>query len=200
MRVLLLYCFWIWYLSFELWAFIIYLMPKRFILLFIFCFLFFFSAIKVSADNPTPTTDPNITVAPSYQPTCDLCGWCNPASNPKPPNWESCNKCLYQDDGTPRQFTYYTAIGCLSTKSDLFVKSILSIVFGVAGGIAFLAVLAGTFIVLTSAGDPDKLQNGKDIITSSIFGILLILFSVFLLRLVGLEILAIPGFGWDWLF
>lgn len=141
--------------------------------------------IFAQADTPVPTS----------QPTCDLCGWCNPQTSPKPPNWNQCNSCLYQPDGTPREHTYYTAIGCLSTQSDLFIKSILSVVFGIAGGIAFLAVLGGSAIVLTSTGNPERIQSGKDMITSSIFGILLILFSVFLLRTVGFDILKIPGFG-----
>lgn len=161
-------------------------MPKRLFLLSVICYLLSVFLYPVLAQEPpTPTTPP----------TCDICGWCNPQSNPKPPTWDSCNRCLYTSDGTPREHTYYTAVGCLSTQSDLFVKSILSIVFGISGGIAFLAVLAGSITVLTSSGNPQRLQNGKDIITSSIFGILLILFSVFLLRTVGFDILRIPGFG-----
>ena len=71
----------------------------------------------------------------------------------------------------------------------------LAVIFGIAGGIAFLAVLTGSAIVLTSSGYPDRLQTGKDLIVSSIFGLMLIIFSVFLLRVVGFEILRIPGFG-----
>ncbi len=163
------------------------LMPKKiFYFLVVGCWLLVVGLKPILADDaPTPTTPP----------TCDICGWCNPETQPKPSNWDSCNRCLYTSDGIPREHTYYSAIGCLSTQSDLFVKSILSIVFGVAGGIAFLAVLAGSITVLTSSGNAQKLRNGKDIITSSIFGILLILFSVFLLRTVGFDILKIPGFG-----
>ncbi len=161
-------------------------MPKKIISLVVGCWLLVVGLSPIFAqETPTPTA----------QPTCDLCGWCNPQTQPKPTNWDSCNQCLYNPDGTPREHTYYSAVGCLSTQSDLFVKSILSIVFGVSGGIAFLAVLAGSAMVLTSSGDPQKLQNGKDMITSSVFGILLILFSVFLLRTVGFDILRIPGFG-----
>jgi len=161
-------------------------MPKKLLYLVIGYWLLVIGLTPVSAQElPTPTIPP----------TCDLCGWCNPQTNPKPPNWDSCNACLYQPDGTPREYTYYTAIGCVSTKSDLFVKSLLSIVFGIGGGVAFLAVIGGTITVLTSAGDPEKLQKGKEMITSSLAGILLILFSVFLLRTVGFDILRIPGFG-----
>ncbi|MBI3380195.1 hypothetical protein HY029_05570, partial [Candidatus Gottesmanbacteria bacterium] len=49
--------------------------------------------------------------------------------------------------------------------------------------------------VLTSSGNPERIQSGKDTITSALFGMLLILFSVFLLKVVGLDILRIPGFG-----
>lgn len=167
------------------------LMPRKLILLLVLLFsvlnsYFILFNSFAFAQDASPTAAP---------PTCDLCGWCNPETNPKPPNWDSCNKCLYKEDGTTRERTYYTVLGCLSTESNLFVKSILSIVFAVAGGIAFLAVLGGAATVLTSAGDPVRLQNGKDMITSALFGILLIVFSVFLLRIVGLDILRIPGFG-----
>lgn len=127
--------------------------------------------------------------------TCDLCGWCNPQNNPKPPNWNDCKRCLYDERGKEATGSYYTVFGCLSTRPERFVKSTLTIVFGAAGGIAFLAVLAGSAVVLMSAGNPERIQLGKDMITSSIFGLLLIIFSVFLLRVVGFDILKIPGFG-----
>ena len=63
-----------------------------------------------------------------------------------------------------------------------------------AGGIGFLAVLAGSTMVLTSSGNPERLKDGKDLIVSSILGILIILFAIFLLRVVGVDILNIPGF------
>jgi len=134
---------------------------------------------------------------------CDLCGWCppNPTSNPnKPGNWESCNRCLYTTPTPagspyPKQGMYYTVLGCLSTDptGGPFVQSILSIIMGIAGGVAFISMLIGIFIVMTSSGNPVRIQTGKDLITSSIFGLLLIIFSVFLLRVVGFDILRIPG-------
>ncbi len=102
--------------------------------------------------------------------------------------------CLYEaDQATLRPRTYYTIFGCLSTEPGEFVKAMLTIIFNMVGGIAFLAVLGGSAMVLTSGGDPQKLQNGKGIITSSIAGLLLVLFSAFLLKVVGFDILSIPG-------
>ena len=140
----------------------------------------------VGTITPAP---PTLTSNPL--PTCDLCGWCNQAVNPKPSDWDQCNICISQ----PR--SYWTVLGCLSTDPSAapFVKSILSVVFAVSGGLAFLSVLMGSVTVLTSAGDPLRLRAGKDMLTNSLMGLFLIIFSIFLLRVVGVEILRLPGFG-----
>lgn len=142
-----------------------------------------------------PAADVFAQASPTGVPTCDLCGWCNPTVNPKPADWNQCRACLYEATGVEKSGTYYTVLGCLSTKPEKFVQSMLSIVFGMAGGVAFMSVLYGSAIVLTSAGNPEKIQAGKETITNSIIGILIIVFSVFLLRVVGFDILKIPGFG-----
>lgn len=157
-------------------------------------------------DYDTAAQDATVApTTPSPVPTfagaaCDLCGWCppDPVTNPtKPSNWTECNSCLYDADGLEKKGAYYTVLGCFSTdKSGApFVQSILQVVFGVAGGFAFLAVLIGAAIVLTSSGNPTRIQTGKDLIFSAIVGLLLILFSVFILRVVGFDILRIPGVG-----
>lgn len=110
-------------------------------------------------------------------------------------------KCLYEADGvTEKPAAHYTIIGCIESAKpgqlpQVFVRSILTIVFGVAGGIAFLMFIYGASLVMTSAGDPLKLENGKDIVTSAIIGLLLVIFSVFLLRTIGFQVFQIPGFG-----
>ena len=131
------------------------------------------------------------------QKTCDLCGFCSTPTNPNPPppNYDECKKCLYDAAGNEATGSYYTVFGCLSTKPGEFIKQILKIVFGVSGGIAFISVLAGSAILMTSSGNPERIQLGKDTVTSSIIGILIIIFSVFLLRVIGYDILSIPGFG-----
>jgi hypothetical protein len=140
-----------------------------------------------------------------HEPTCDLCGWCGrctvpaPATPvPSPFNWDKCFTCLYP---TPNQYPnpadkkYYTMFGCVDTNAGFFVQKTLNIVFGIAGGLTFLSVIYGSVVVLTSKGEPLNIQNGKEIITSSLIGLLLIIFSVFLLKVVGVDILKIPGIG-----
>ncbi len=87
-----------------------------------------------------------------------------------------------------------TAIGCINVSNPTsFVKSILGLAIGIGGGIAFLLMLFGAFQIMTSGGDPERLKAGKELIGSALAGLLMIIFSVFLLQLIGVQILQIPG-------
>jgi hypothetical protein len=48
---------------------------------------------------------------------------------------------------------------------------------------------------MTSAGNPERLTASRELITSAVIGLMLILFAVFLLKLIGVNILGIPGWG-----
>ncbi|MBI1871817.1 hypothetical protein HYS10_00150 [Candidatus Collierbacteria bacterium] len=88
-----------------------------------------------------------------------------------------------------------TALGCIPTDftGGGFVTALLRLAIGIGSGIALLLILYGIFIVTTSAGIPDKLNAGRDIITSAIAGLIFIILSIFLLNFIGVKILAIPG-------
>ncbi len=102
----------------------------------------------------------------------------------------SCNSCLF--DGQH----IWTAIGCLPVDLSLLIKDyIFTTGVGIAGSIAFLYFLYGAFMILTSAGDAERIEEAKQVITSSLTGLLLIVFSIFLLKVIGVDILALPGFG-----
>jgi hypothetical protein len=89
-----------------------------------------------------------------------------------------------------------TAIGCIPVDSQSgFIGFILRWAIGIGGGIAFLLIIAAGFAILTSQGNPQRLQGGKDLLTSALSGLLLLIFSIFLLRLIGVDILKIPEFG-----
>lgn len=88
-----------------------------------------------------------------------------------------------------------TAIGCIPV-FDLngpqgFMSFVLGWGVGVAGGIAFLLILFGGFQIMTSSGDPGKLKAGKELVGAAISGLLLLIFSTFILRIVGVDILNI---------
>ena len=87
-----------------------------------------------------------------------------------------------------------TGLGCIPTDPTGLVEKILQIAIGVSSGIALLLLIAGSFKILTSSGDPKAVMGAKDTITSAIAGLLLILLSVAILNIIGFNILGIPFF------
>jgi len=86
-----------------------------------------------------------------------------------------------------------TALGCIPVEMEKFVPWLLSWLFGVAGGIAFLLMSYGFILIATSAGDEKKVQGAKETITSAVTGLLVCIFAIFILRLIAVNILQIPG-------
>ncbi len=88
-----------------------------------------------------------------------------------------------------------TAIGCIPVNDiSAFTAWLFQRLVFVASGVAFLLLVLGAVQILTSSGNPDKVKAGGELITSAISGLLLIILSVFLLKLIGVDILHIPGF------
>src|SRR3989344_4807986 len=84
-----------------------------------------------------------------------------------------------------------TALGCIPTTPRDLVQWVLKYAILMGGGIAFLLSVWGGATILLSAGNPEKINEGREIIVSAISGLLFIVFSVFLLRLIGVDILGI---------
>lgn len=152
---------------------------------------------------------------------CDLCGYCPP--NPAPQSWPACQKCLYPNISsdpstneslivdpatnlapTPATGKQYTFLGCLGGAGGGFanegaaggvVQSLLNIIFSVSGGIAFLYLLYGSFIIATSQSNPEKLNYGKRVVYGAIAGLIFTLGSVFVVKFIASGMLKIPGFG-----
>jgi len=104
---------------------------------------------------------------------------------------KNCLDCLSRKGGGS-----WTAIGCIPTDFPLFLKKyVFGPGIGLAGGICFLLLLYGGFTIMTSAGVPEKLNEGKEVIVSALMGLILIIFSVLILKIVGVDILQLPGFG-----
>lgn len=87
-----------------------------------------------------------------------------------------------------------TAIGCLPVNSaTAFSAFVLQWALGIGGGIAFLLIIFAGIQITTSAGSPDKIRAGQELLTAAITGLILIIFSVFILDLIGVQILRLPG-------
>ena len=153
---------------------------------------------------------------------CDLCGYCQVEDAvPKPGNWEKCRQCLYPlaantndtrliDDVTGAKPTtnpghYYTQIGCLNANiadvtnpgaAGSLVSQLLNIlIFPAAGAIAFLYLLYGAFLLLTSQNDREKLDEGKKTVTRAIIGLLFTLSAVFIVTFIAGNVIKVPGFN-----
>jgi hypothetical protein len=89
--------------------------------------------------------------------------------------------------------TINTALGCVSYTTDGFASWLLKMLFGIAGGIAFLLMIYGFILLGTSSGDEKKIQGAKETISSAIIGLLVCIFALFIFRLIAVNILQIPG-------
>ena len=89
-----------------------------------------------------------------------------------------------------------TAIGCIDiSNSTELIGFILKWAIGIGGGVAFLLILYSSFMIMTSQGIPERLKAGQELLTSAVMGLILLIFSVFILELIGISILNIPGFN-----
>lgn len=182
------------------------------LLVFLLLFLFLLGFVHpVLGQTPTPV---------ARYAACDLCGYC-PPDNP-PSNWEKCRLCLYPNANsdpatkdtlkidfstntgpTPYQGRQYTVIGCIKTDLGSFsqegaaasvVQILLNVIFSIVGGIAFLYLIYGSFTVLTSQAEPERLNYGKRLVYGAIIGLIFSLLSGFIVKFLASGILKIPGF------
>lgn len=141
--------------------------------------------IIIATINPTQV--PNLTPSPT--------GYIPPGYNrfgfipcPAGQHYDPRRGDIVSDEGVQ------TAFGCIPISAGGFTTALFQIAIGIAGGIAFLLIIVGGLRILTSSGSPESMNEGKEIVTSAIVGLIIIVFSVFILRVVGVDILAIPGF------
>ncbi len=155
--------------------------------------------------SPTNEPTPVLTPTPSYCSTDDQCpqGWIckgGKCHNPKsltptiiePTYYESYKDVTCYDSNNNKGIT--TALGCIPTDPMALIKWIFPYLLGFGGLAAFALIVFSGIQILTSAGNPEKVQGAKETITSAITGLLFIILSLFLLRLIGADILQIPGF------
>ena len=101
-------------------------------------------------------------------------------------------------DGDCADIEINTAIGCIPVSdTNVFMGWILGWAIGVGGGIAFLLIVYASFMVMTSQGNPERLKAGQELLTSAISGLVLLIFSVFILKFIGVDILKLDQFGFN---
>jgi len=99
------------------------------------------------------------------------------------------NKCMKDGGGV------WTALGCFSSDLSTVIKEkVFGWGVGLAGIISLFCIIYAAFQIQTSSGNAEKVKKAQELLTSCIMGLMLIIFSVFILRLIGVNILKIPGF------
>jgi len=90
----------------------------------------------------------------------------------------------------------WTGLGCIKSDLEKFItENVMTFGMSLAGIIAVLCIIYSAFELQTSSANPEKIKNAQERLTSCILGLLLIIFSIFILKLIGVDILRIPGFG-----
>lgn len=90
-----------------------------------------------------------------------------------------------------------SALGCMPMeKADRFLgEGVLGIGISFAGAFSVLCIIFGAIQFQLSGGESAKVQKAQKLITQCVLGLLIILFSIFLLRFVGVNLLRIYGLG-----
>jgi len=131
-------------------------------------------------------------VNPPYPETgCPLLNWC--CTQPGD-DWLDKNALNIHCTTADGRDGIKTAIGCIATTSqNALLQFILPWAIGVAGGSAFLLIIVAGFLIMTSGGDPQKAKAGKELLGAAVAGLLLIIFSVYILDVIGIRIFRFPG-------
>lgn len=88
-----------------------------------------------------------------------------------------------------------TAIGCIPILSNEALKEFVIFLLrwgsGIAGGVGMILIIYSGYMIMTSAGDPKKVQAGKELLQASLSGVFMVVFAAFLLRIIAADTLSI---------
>ena len=100
-----------------------------------------------------------------------------------------CEQCMSQDK-------IWTGLGCIPFGETVqTVRALMTIGLGISGTVVILTILYGSFMLSISGGDLKRVQEARDAITSAVMGLMFVIFSVTLLRFLGVNLLQLPAFG-----
>jgi cytochrome c biogenesis protein CcdA len=87
-----------------------------------------------------------------------------------------------------------TDFGCFPNDPVGFVQKFYAIGLGFVAGIALIALIIGGYLILTSQGIPERVNNGKAYIFYAIIGLLLAIFGFVFIEVIVVNVLHVPGF------
>lgn len=105
---------------------------------------------------------------------------------------KECIECVSSDDDDLGGA--WTAVGCIKADFSNTLQNRLFPLFISFGGLISLGcIIYASFLLQTSMGEPEKITKAQELMTSCIAGLIMIIFSVFILRVIGVDILRLPG-------
>ena len=89
----------------------------------------------------------------------------------------------------------WSAIGCIYYSwNDFASKTLFGLALALAGLFALSCIIYASIKIQISRGNPETVKKAQETMTSCIVGLLLIIFSVLILKVIGVDILRIPNF------
>lgn len=87
-----------------------------------------------------------------------------------------------------------TAIGNITTNPAEFIKKIFTVLLSMSGGWAVYLIITAGYQFMFSQGDPESVKEAREKITSAIVGLVFMILSLIVLRVIGVDIFALPTF------
>lgn len=111
----------------------------------------------------------------------------NGGTNPPPEN-----NTAERVQGTCPESNINSAIGCIPfNDTNAIAGFFLRWALGIAGGVALSMIGFAGYRIMTSQGDPRRLQGGQELLLSAIGGLLMVVLSIYLMRFIGVDLLGI---------
>lgn len=94
----------------------------------------------------------------------------------------------------PQSGEIFTAIGCVpSSELQKFAEFSLGWSIGIGGGIVLLLIVYAGYLYTTSQGNPQKVQAAKELITAAVGGLLFLIFSATIMRIIYSSLFNLGG-------
>lgn len=153
---------------------------------------------RATDPSASATSNPNIPQTTGCIPAGAECsgGSCGTIAPPPP-------MCSAFDNADPSKATKCKSLNVgltgegipLPTDPGALLSTLLGIVLSIAGGIAVVLIMISGYKMMVSQGNPDQIKDAREQLTAAIVGLLFVIFSLVILQLIGVSILALPGFS-----
>ncbi len=87
-----------------------------------------------------------------------------------------------------------TDFGCFPNDPIGFSQKFYGIGLGFVAGLSLITLIMGGYAIMTSKGQPERVNIGRSYIFYSISGLLLAIFGYVFIQVVLVDILHVPGF------